>query len=42
MRKVTATRHQNSENAYTYSRTTPEVFFGTAASNLRNAQQIQV
>jgi len=31
MRKVIATRHQNSQNAYTYSRTTPEVFFGTAA-----------
>jgi len=31
MRKVTATRHQNTQNAYTYSRTTPEVFFCTAA-----------
>jgi len=31
MRKVTATRHQNTQNAYTYLRTTPEVFFGTAA-----------
>jgi len=31
MRKVIVTRHQNTQNAYTYSRTTPEVFFGTAA-----------
>jgi len=31
MRKVIATRHQNTQNAYTYSRTTTEVFFGTAA-----------
>jgi len=31
MRKVIATRHQNTRNAYTYSRTTPEEFFGTAA-----------
>jgi len=31
MRKVTATRHQNTQNAYAYWRTTPKVFFGTAA-----------
>jgi len=31
MRKVIAARHQNTQNAYTYSRTTPELFFGTAA-----------
>jgi len=31
MRKVIATRHQNTQNAYTYSSTTPEVFLGTAA-----------
>jgi len=30
MRKVTATRHQNTQNSYTYSCMTPEVFFGTA------------
>jgi len=31
MRKVTATtRHRNTRNAYTYSRTTPELFCGTA------------
>jgi len=34
MRKVTATRHQNTQTPYTYSSTTPEVFFGTAARSL--------
>jgi len=31
MRKVIATRHQNTQIAYTYSSTTPEVSFGTTA-----------
>jgi len=31
MRKVIATRHQKTQNAYTCSRTTPDVSLGTAA-----------
>jgi len=41
MRKMTATRHQNNQNAYTYSRTTPEVFFDTAARSSFNQLNTQ-